>query len=46
LSVATVRTPAEYESELRRYRFERTEVSRAVRVGDNDVSAHGANLER
>ena len=33
MAVATVRTPAEFESRLRQYIFERSEESRAVRVG-------------
>jgi hypothetical protein len=46
LSLATVRTPAEYESELRRYRFERSEESRAVRVGEKEISEQAAIVER
>jgi hypothetical protein len=46
LSVAAVRTPAEYESELRRYRFERAEESRAVRVGEKEVSEQAAIVAR
>jgi hypothetical protein len=38
MSVAAVRTPAEYESQLRRYLFERSEEGRAVRVGEKEVS--------
>jgi hypothetical protein len=36
--VATVRTPAEYETRLQRYLYERSEESRAVRVGEKEVS--------
>jgi hypothetical protein len=46
MSVAAVRTPAEYENELRRYRFERSEESRAVRVGEKEVSEQAAIVER
>jgi hypothetical protein len=46
LSVAAIRTPAEYEDELRRYRFERSEESRAVRVGEKEVSEQAAIVER
>jgi hypothetical protein len=34
VAVATVRTPAEFEERLARYLFERSEESRAVRVGE------------
>ena len=46
MSVAAIRTPAEYEDELRRYRFERSEESRAVRVGEKEVSEQAAIVER
>ena len=46
MSVAAVRTPAEYENELRRYRFERMEESRAVAVGEKEVSEQAAIVER
>jgi hypothetical protein len=46
VSVATIRTPAEYEGELRRYRFERAEESRAVRVGEKEVSEQAAIVAR
>ena len=46
MSVTAVRTPAEYENELRRYRFERAEESRAVRVGEKEVSEQAAIVER
>jgi len=36
--VAVVRTPAEYETRLKRYLYERSEESRAVRVGEKEVS--------
>jgi hypothetical protein len=46
LSVAQVRNPAEYESRLARYLFERAEESRAVRVGEKDVSEQAEIVER
>jgi hypothetical protein len=46
MSVTAVRTPAEYENELRRYRFERSEENRAVRVGEKEVSEQAAIVER
>jgi hypothetical protein len=46
LSVAAVRTPAEYEQELRQYRFERSEEGRAVRVGEKEVSEQAAIVKR
>jgi hypothetical protein len=46
MSVAAVRTPAEYESQLRRYLFERSEESRAVRVGEKEVSERAEIVER
>ena len=42
VSVAAVRTPAEYEAELQRYLFERSEEGRAVRVGEKEVSEQAA----
>jgi hypothetical protein len=46
LSVAAIRTPAEYEDELRSYRRERSEESRAVRVGEKEISEQAAIVER
>jgi hypothetical protein len=46
LSVATVRTPAEYESRLRNYLFERCEEGRAVRVGEKEVSERAEIVAR
>jgi hypothetical protein len=46
LSVATARTPAEYEERLSRYLFERSEEGRAVRVGEKEVSEQAAIVER
>jgi hypothetical protein len=46
VSVAAVRSPTEYEVELRRYLFERSEEARAVRVGEKDVSEQAAIVAR
>ena len=42
MSVATVRSPAEYETRLRDYIYERAEEVRAVRVGEKEVSERAA----
>jgi hypothetical protein len=46
VSVAAVRTPAEYEAELQRYLFERSEEGRAVRVGEKEISEQAAIVAR
>jgi hypothetical protein len=46
MSVTAVRTPAEYESELRRYLYERSEEGRAVRVGEKEVSERAEIVAR
>ena len=46
MSVAAVRTPAEYEAELQRYLFERSEEGRAVRVGEKEISEQAAIVAR
>jgi len=46
MSTTAVRTPAEYESRLQRYYFERAEEGRAVRVGEKDVSEQAAIVAR
>ena len=46
MSVASVRTPADYEERLARYLFERSEEGRAVRVGEKEVSEQAAIVER
>src|SRR3989442_8535477 len=46
MSVATLRSPAEYESRLRKYVYERCEESRAVRVGEKEVSERAAIVAR
>ncbi len=43
MSATAVRSPAEYESQLQRYRYERMEEARAVRVGEKEVS-EGAEI--
>jgi hypothetical protein len=46
MSVAVVRTPADFESVLQRYLFERSEEWRAVRVGEKEVSEQAAIVAR
>ena len=46
MSVATVRTPAEYEERLRKYLFERAEEVRAVRVGEKEISERAEIVAR
>ena len=46
MSVATARTPTEYEERFARYRFERAEEFRAVRVGEKETSEQAAIVER
>src|SRR2546429_3042870 len=46
MSVTAVRTPAEYESHLRRYLYERSEEGRAVRVGEKEVSEQAEIVAR
>src|SRR5215216_1577751 len=47
MSVApSVRSPAEYESRVQRYLFERSEEWRAVRVGEKEVSEQAAIVAR
>ena len=46
MSVAAVRTPAEYQERLARYLFERSEEGRAVRVGEKEISEQAAIVER
>jgi hypothetical protein len=46
MAVAALRTPAEFESELQRYLFERSEEGRAVRVGEKEVSEQAAIVAR
>ncbi len=46
MSTTVVRTPEQFESNLRRYLFERSEEGRAVRVGEKEVSEQAAIVER
>jgi hypothetical protein len=46
MSATAVRAPAEFESRLQQYYFERSEESRAVRVGEKDVSEQAAIVAR
>ena len=46
MTVAAVRTPAEYESRLQRYLFERSEEARAVRVGEKETSEQAQIVAR
>ena len=46
MSVAAVRSPAEYESRLQRYLYERSEEGRAVRVGEKEVSERAEIVAR
>jgi hypothetical protein len=46
VSVAVVRTPAEFEERLQRYLFDRSEEARAVRVGEKETSEQAAVVAR
>jgi len=46
MSTTAVHTPAEYESRLRDYYYERAEEGRAVRVGEKEVSEQAAIVAR
>src|SRR5438093_9088535 len=46
MSATTVRSPTEYESQLRRYLFERSEEGRAVRVGEKETSEQAEIVAR
>jgi len=46
MAITTVRTPAEFEAELQRYLYERSEEGRAVRVGEKETSEQAAIVER
>ena len=46
MSTTAVRSPAEFEGQLERYLFERSEEGRAVRVGEKDVSEQAAIVAR
>ena len=47
MSVAeAIRSPAEFEEQLQKYLFERSEEGRAVRVGEKETSEQAAIVER
>ncbi len=46
VSTTAVRAPADYEARLQQYYFERSEESRAVRVGEKEVSEQAAIVAR
>src|SRR5205823_10972286 len=46
MSATAVRSPTEYESQLRRYLYERSEEGRAVRVGEKETSEQAAIVAR
>jgi hypothetical protein len=46
MSTTALRTPAEYESRLQQYYYERSEEGRAVRVGEKEVSEQAAIVAR
>ena len=46
MSTTAVRSPAEFEGQLQRYLFERSEEERAVRVGEKEVSEQAAIVAR
>jgi hypothetical protein len=46
MSATAVRSPAEFEEQLQRYLFERSEEGRAVRVGKKEISEQAAIVAR
>ena len=46
MSTTAVRTPAEFEKQLQRYLYERSEEGRAVRVGEKETSEQAAIVAR
>jgi hypothetical protein len=46
MSTTAVRSPAEFEDQLQRYLYERSEEGRAVRVGEKEVSEQAAIVAR
>jgi hypothetical protein len=46
MSTTAVRSPAEFEQQLQRYLYERSEEGRAVRVGEKEISEQAAIVER
>jgi hypothetical protein len=46
MSTTAVRSPAEFEEQLQRYLYERSEEGRAVRVGEKEISEQAAIVAR
>src|SRR6266511_1225314 len=46
MSMTAVRSPAEFEDQLQQYLYDRSEESRAVRVGEKEVSEQAAIVAR
>jgi hypothetical protein len=46
MSTTAVQTPADYEAQLQKYYYERSEEGRAVRVGEKEVSEQAAIVAR
>src|SRR3954470_3973351 len=46
MSATAILTPAEYEAQLQKYYFERSEEGRAVRVGEKETSEQAAIVAR
>jgi hypothetical protein len=46
MSTTAVRSPAEFEQQLQRYLYERSEEGRAVRVGEKEISEQAAIVAR
>src|SRR2546423_3343888 len=46
MSTTAVRSPPEFEQQLQRYLYERSEEGRAVRVGEKEVSEQAAIVAR
>src|SRR5438034_879583 len=46
MSTTVVRSPAEFEEQIQRYLYERSEEGRAVRVGEKEVSEQAAIVAR
>ena len=46
MSTTAVRSPAEFEEQIQRYLYERSEEGRAVRVGEKEISEQAAIVAR
>ena len=46
MSTTAVRSPAEFEDQIQRYLYERSEEGRAVRVGEKEISEQAAIVAR